>query len=62
MDCVLVKNVRDHALIMRGAAALQVTKAAQRFAVRVSATEQNVDVEEVVKDLQEKVSFGVRKH
>ena len=38
-----------------GAAALQVTKSAQRFVVRASA-EQNVDVEEVVKDLQDKVS------
>lgn len=38
-----------------GAGALQVTKASQRFVVRASA-EQNVDVEAVVKDLQEKVS------
>jgi hypothetical protein len=45
----------DQPLIV-GAAALQVTKSAQRFAVRAEAAEQNVDVEEVVKDLQEKVS------
>ena len=43
---------------MWGAAALQVTKSAQRFAVRAEAEGQNVDVEEVVKDLQEKVRAG----
>ncbi len=45
---------QDHSLIL-GAAALQVTKAAQRFTVRAAA-DGNVDVEEVVKDLQDKVS------
>ena len=39
-----------------GAGALQVTKAAQRFAVRAAASEDSVDVEAVVKDLQDKVS------
>lgn len=43
----------------KGAGALQVTKASQRFAVRASATESSVDVEAIVKDLQEKVGGAI---
>ena len=42
---------------MGAAATVQVAKPAQRFIARAEATEQNVDVEEVVKDLQEKVRW-----
>lgn len=54
---VICQTVRSKDILSHnvwGAGALQVTKASQRFIVRASA-EQNVDVEAVVKDLQEKV-------